>query len=136
MKSLKFLLVAFVGVSLLMSCNNAKTRKSELPEKQQEDVVTKSTQAQNDTITGRGCFGIVSETPYAIPAQRFDETAQALAHASGCFIESDLEKTGSVQVNAINGKMSIRDALLTAIAGTDLKITEESADHIKIELIP
>jgi hypothetical protein len=135
MKNIRFLLVAFVGISLLMSCSNSKTGKSQSSEIQSEDVVTKSTREQNDTITGRGCFEIISETPYDIPAQRFDETAQALAHASGCFIESDLEKTGSVQVNAINGKMSIRDALLTAIEGTNLKITEETNEKITVELV-
>lgn len=134
MKNIKFLLITFVSVSFLVSCNNSKTGKSQSSEKQSEEVVAQSIQAKKDTLIGRGCFEVVSETPYDIPAQRFDETAQALAHASGCFIESDLSKTGSIYVNAINGKMSIRDALLTAIEGKDLKITEETDKRIKVEL--
>ena len=135
MKSIKFFLVALVGVALLMSCNNSKSRKSKTQELQSEEGSSESTKAAADTVTGRGCFEIVSEIPYDIPAQRFDETAQALAHASGCFIESNLSKTGSVHVNAVKGEMSIRDAILTAIEGTNLQITDETNERIKVELI-
>ena len=83
----------------------------------------------------RGCLDTITEIPYDIPAQRFDETAQALAHATGCFIETDLAKTGSVKVNAVKGKMSIRDAIRVAIKGTKLQITEEKPDRLKVEIV-
>ncbi|MCD8539641.1 MAG: hypothetical protein LRY55_07620 [Leadbetterella sp.] len=86
--------------------------------------------------TGKSCFDIISEVPYTISAGRFDETAQQLAHASGCFIETDLAKTGAIKVNAVSGKMSIREAIQMAIKGTKLQITGETADKIKVELIP
>ena len=35
---------------------------------------------------GRGCLIIVADHPYSFKDWRFDETAQALAHASGCVI--------------------------------------------------
>lgn len=59
---------------------------------------------------------------YNISAQRFDETAQAIAHASGCSIKTDLGKTGAVKVNAVKGRMALLDAVRTAIKGTSLKI--------------
>lgn len=111
-------------------------RQRTSPEAGADEVVSESEAAPSDTITGRGCFEVLTEVPYDIPAQRFDETIQSLAHASGCFIETDLAKTGSLQVNAISGKLSIRDAILMAIEGTKLKITEETEEKIKIELVP
>lgn len=59
-----------------------------------------------------------------LPAQRFDETAQALAHASGCFIKTDLADTASVQVAAVSGHMSIAAALSRAIAPTRLQLVQ------------
>lgn len=82
----------------------------------------------------RRCFEVITEIPYDIPAQRFDVTAQALAHATGCFIETDLGKTGAVKVNAVKGKISIRDAVRMAIKGTRLKITEETPTKLTVVL--
>ena len=59
---------------------------------------------------------------YNIGAQRFDETAQAIAHASGCSIKTDLSKTGAVKVNSVKGRMTLLDAVRTAIKGTTLRI--------------
>lgn len=128
MRTIKILPLALVGLILTVSCSNSQKTQVNSTETKVEAT------AAGDSITGRGCFELVSETPYDIPAQRFDETAQALAHASGCFIDSDLSETGSVQVNAIQGKMSIRDAILKAIDGTGLVITEETETKIKVEL--
>lgn len=72
---------------------------------------------------------------YNIPAQRFDETAQALAHATGCSIRTDLSKTGAIKVNAVKGKMSIRDAIKMAIKGTDLKVTQSKPGELTVELV-
>ncbi|MCW3786820.1 hypothetical protein [Plebeiibacterium sediminum] len=130
MKNIRFILIGVVSVIIFMSCGNTQSSNN-----QAHQTISENTSESNDTIKGRGCFEIVSDIPYDIPAQRFDETAQILAHASGCFIETDLSKTGSVDVNAIKGKMSIRDAILVAIEGTNLKITEETEVKIKVELI-
>lgn len=62
--------------------------------------------------------------PVDLPAERFDETAQALAHASGCFIKTDLADTGAVQVAAVSGHLSIAAALARAIAPTRLQISQ------------
>ena len=58
-----------------------------------------------------------------------------MVHATGCFIESDLSKTGAVRVNPVKGRMSILEAVQMAIKGTNLRITEEQDDRIKVELI-
>ncbi len=130
MKNIQILFLV-VGTAFMVSCNQPKTTS-----KTDAEVEVKEASAEaTDTIVGRGCFEIVSDIPYDIPAQRFDETMQTLAHASGCFIETDLSVTGSIPVNAIQGKMSIRDAILVAIEGTNLKITEETDDRIKVEFV-
>ncbi len=70
---------------------------------------------------------------YDIHFSRFDETVQQLVHATGCFVETDLGQTGSVRPNAVKGTLSIREAVRTAIAGTDLRITHDDANVIRIE---
>ncbi|MCQ6261323.1 STN domain-containing protein [Alcanivorax sp. MM125-6] len=79
--------------------------------------------------TGK-CDAVVS---YDLPAQRFDETAQQLAHATGCFIEADTDEIGAVQVQPVAGRMSIRQALETALDGTGLAITEHAPNTLKVE---
>lgn len=69
---------------------------------------------------------------YDIHFSRFDETAQQLAHGTGCFISTDLSRTAAVRVNPVKGRMTIREALDTAIAGTGLKVTERQADSITV----
>ncbi|MAM56134.1 MAG: hypothetical protein CMN25_02240 [Salinicola sp.] len=69
---------------------------------------------------------------YDIPARRFDETAQQLAHATGCFVKTDLTRTASVRVNGIHGTMSIREALGTAIRGTDLEIADSEPGTVHV----
>ena len=69
---------------------------------------------------------------YDISFSRFDETAQQLAHGTGCFISTNLSRTAPVRVNPVKGRMTIREALHIAIAGTGLKVTEQQADSITV----
>lgn len=69
---------------------------------------------------------------YDINYSRFDETAQQLAHGTGCFISTDLSRTAPVRVNPVKGRMTIREALHIAIAGTALKVTEQQADSMAV----
>lgn len=87
-------------------------------------VVDNHRRTVNDTIT---------ELPYDIPAQRFDETAQALFHATGLSCQTDLSKTGSVKVNAVKGKISVLEAVKMAIDGTSLKIKEYNDSVVVVE---
>lgn len=70
---------------------------------------------------------------YNVNLPRFDETAQQLAHASGCFIETDLSQTGAVHVNPVQGTMTLREAIAQTIKGTPLKIVAQKPDSITIE---
>lgn len=100
------------------------------------DLKLDTIRAKSDSthMTCTRLLDAIPDTPYDIPAQRFDETARVLAHTSGCFIETDLAKTGSVRVNAVKGKMTPRKALHVAISNTKLRITKETKELIKVEL--
>lgn len=82
---------------------------------------------------GRGCINVVAVEPYNIPAQRLDETAQALAHAQGCNIVFDTKYAG-IPVNPVEGKMSIKEALDKALQGTGL--TVQNANDCMVEIGP
>ncbi|MDR6675510.1 hypothetical protein J2Y70_004146 [Xanthomonas translucens] len=69
---------------------------------------------------------------YDLPAARFDETAQQLAHATGCGIVYDDPSLSPLQVNAVKGRVSIRRAIHQAIDGSALQVTQESADTIAV----
>lgn len=71
---------------------------------------------------------------YEAPAQRFDERAQDLAHATGCFIETDMSETGAVQVPAVKGTFTIREAIAKSIVGARLKIARNEPDLIAVEV--
>ena len=89
-----------------------------------------SCSASPDVHVPRGkCDAIAN---YDISFSRFDETAQQLAHGTGCFISTDLNRTAAVRVNPVKGRMTIRDALRTALAGTGLKVTEQQPDSITV----
>ncbi|WP_251976735.1 hypothetical protein [Salinicola avicenniae] len=70
---------------------------------------------------------------YDISFDRFDETAQQIAHATGCFIQTDISKTGGVKPNAVEGKFTPRQAVEQAISGTRLQITDQTPDIITVE---
>lgn len=114
-----------------LTCGCADGEKKARQEKERAAVESVDTAS----ICRRTVRDTITELPYDIPAQRFDETAQQLVHATGCFIESDLSKTGAVRVNPVKGRMSILEAVQMAIKGTNLRITEEQDDRIKVELI-
>ena len=69
---------------------------------------------------------------YAIQSTRYDETAQQIAHATGCFIESDLSQTAAIQTQPVQGQLTPREAVQQAIKGSSLKIVQQDADRIVI----
>ncbi|WKV49556.1 hypothetical protein [Dickeya fangzhongdai] len=70
---------------------------------------------------------------YNIRFDRFDETAQQIAHATGCGIITDTSKTGAVRPHPVIGTMTIRQAVQTAITGTRLRITHQDGESITVE---
>ncbi|EKE86910.1 hypothetical protein [Idiomarina xiamenensis] len=69
---------------------------------------------------------------YDINFTRFDETAQQIAHGTGCFIEADLSELGAIKPNPVKGKLRVREAVRMAIKDTPLKIIDEKPDRIKV----
>jgi len=80
----------------------------------------------------QGRCDAVPDHDYDMPAARFDETAQQLAHATGCGIVYDDPSLSPVQVNAVKGRISIRQAIHQAIDGTALQVKQETADTIAV----
>ncbi|MGM3159347.1 hypothetical protein [Dickeya undicola] len=70
---------------------------------------------------------------YDLRFERFDETAQQIAHATGCGIITDTSKTGAVRPHPVIGTMTIRQAVQTAIVGTRLRITHQDGESITVE---
>ncbi|MFB4204985.1 hypothetical protein ACEZHJ_14355 [Arhodomonas sp. KWT2] len=70
---------------------------------------------------------------YDLDFDRFDEVAQQIAHATGCFIEvDDMAAAGKVRPNAVQGHMTPREAVYVAIEGTALSVVENEPDRIAV----
>lgn len=80
----------------------------------------------------QGKCDAVPDHAYAMPAARFDETAQQLAHATGCVIVYDDPALSPLRVNAVQGRISLRQAIHQAIDGTALQVTQETAETIAV----
>ncbi|MXV09154.1 STN domain-containing protein [Xanthomonas sp. LMG 9002] len=74
----------------------------------------------------------VPDHAYDLPAGRFDEVAQQLAHANGCMVVYHDPSLASLPVNAVKGQVSIRQALHQALDGTALRIAQDSADAMTV----
>ncbi|WP_369976819.1 STN domain-containing protein [Xanthomonas bundabergensis] len=82
--------------------------------------------------TVQGKCDTVPDHAYDLPAARFDETAQQLAHATGCGIVYDDPSLSPLQVHAVKGRISIRQAIHQAIDGTAIQVKQETADTIAV----
>ncbi len=56
-----------------------------------------------------------------LPAQRLDERVQALAHATGCFMEVDTALLADKQAKRVRGRMTARNALYLSLRGSGLE---------------
>ncbi|WIX31657.1 STN domain-containing protein [Salinicola sp. JS01] len=126
----RFALGALGAVTLALLCGCAPAPAAPKPDAQAAHSAGISPAAPETPAAAKGACDKPAAHP--IPAQRFDETAQQLAHATGCFIETDLSRTAAVPVNAVTGAMSIRQALETALAGTPLEIVAQTPDRITV----
>lgn len=92
-------------------------------------------EAANDVAAqgyGRGCLTIVADHPYDFEGWRFDETAQALAHASGCFIRVEDATVLSQPIAPVKGLMSINDAVKAALAGSSYEVKSATDTEIVV----
>ena len=74
------------------------------------------------------------QVTYNLPAQRFDETARAIAHATGCFIRYPNKALVNIPVQAVRGRLTRRQALRVALRGTSLRIVRETPDLMEVSL--
>ena len=71
---------------------------------------------------------------YNLPAQRFDETARAIAHATGCYIRYTDKKLMNLPVQPVRGRLTRRQALRVALRGTSLRIVRETPNLMEVKL--
>lgn len=76
------------------------------------------------------------QVTYNLPAQRFDETARAIAHATGCFIRYPEKSLMKVPVQAVRGRLTRRQALRVALRGTSLRIVRETPNLMEVVRTP
>ncbi|MCI2262348.1 STN domain-containing protein [Xanthomonas indica] len=88
--------------------------------------------ANASAAAATGKCDAVPDHAYALPAGRFDEVAQQLAHATGCMVVYRDPGLASLPVNAVQGQVSIRQALHQALDGTALRIAQERADTLTV----
>jgi hypothetical protein len=73
---------------------------------------------------------------YNLPAQRFDETARAIAHATGCYIRYTDKSLVNVPVQPVRGRLTRRQALRVALRGSALRIVRETPNLMEVMRAP
>jgi hypothetical protein len=73
---------------------------------------------------------------YNLPAQRFDQTARAIARATGCFIRYPDKSLVNVPVQPVRGRLTRRQALRVALRGTALRIVRETPNLMEVAREP
>ena len=76
------------------------------------------------------------QVTYNLPAQRFDETAHAIAHATGCYIRYTDKALVNVPVQPVRGRLTRRQALRVALRGTALRIVRETPNLMEVVRVP
>jgi hypothetical protein len=71
---------------------------------------------------------------YNLPAQRFDVTARAIAHATGCYIRYTNKSLVNIPVQPVRGRLTRRQALRVALRGTSLRIVRETPNLMEVML--
>jgi len=82
------------------------------------------------------------EGDYDIPAQRFDETMQQIAHATGCGINAvgasrspaQSARLSAMRVGAVHGHLTVRQACLMAIKGSAFAYAGEKDNVLYVRL--
>lgn len=76
------------------------------------------------------------QVTYNLPAQRFDQTARAIAHATGCYIRYPDRSLMNVPVQPVRGRLTRREALRVAMRGTSLRIVRETPNLMEVARVP
>lgn len=124
-KILLFTATITLAAGVLSACQKAETEAAQgtAPEAAAAPAQTPKRTAQADAQApqsrpGRGCLTVTAEHPYNLKDMRFDEAAQALAHATGCFIRYDDQELSAQKIAPVEGRMSIRDAVQKSLEGS------------------
>lgn len=118
----------FPGLVVLTHLLTAATPAASGPTRAQHPV-------QSPPVTARIEMGRCDvQVTYNLPAQRFDETARAIAHATGCYIRYPNRSLMSVPVQAVRGRLTRRQALRVALRGTSLRIVRETPNLMEVSL--
>ena len=81
---------------------------------------------------GRGCLQVTALHPYDLKDMRFDEAAQALAHATGCTVRYTDQELSAMKIAPVVGTMSIKDAVAAALAGSPYTISNATDEVIEV----
>lgn len=81
---------------------------------------------------GRGCLQVTALHPYDLKEMRFDEAAQALAHATGCTVRYTDQELSAMKIAPVVGTMSIKDAVAAALAGSPYTISNATDEVIEV----
>jgi hypothetical protein len=144
---------------LLLAAGPAAANRTSAPRPAQDKLATaqprpaaahaKSVAAQPKPVVAQAKPAVAQTTPaaarielgkcdiqatYNLPAQRFDETAQAIAHATGCFIRYTDQRLMNVPVQPVRGRLTRRQALRVALRGTSLRIVRETPNLMEVKL--
>jgi hypothetical protein len=93
--------------------------------------------AQSQPVKARIKMGRCDmQVTYNLPAQRFDETATAIARATGCYIRYTDKSLVNVPVQPVRGRLTRRQALRVALRGTALRIVRETPNLMEVVRVP
>ena len=81
---------------------------------------------------GRGCLQVTAVHPYDLKDMRFDEAAQALAHATGCAVRYTDQELSAMKIAPVVGTMSIKDAIAAALDGSPYTISNATDEVIEV----
>lgn len=82
--------------------------------------------------SGRGCLQVTAVHPYDLKDMRFDEAAQALAHATGCAVRYTDQELSAMKIAPVVGTMSIKDAIAAALDGSPYTISNATDEVIEV----
>ena len=81
---------------------------------------------------GRGCLQVTAVHPYDLKDMRFDEAAQALAHATGWAVRYTDQELSAMKIAPVVGTMSIKDAIAAALDGSPYTISIATDEVIEV----
>ena len=133
--------VAALSALFLAGCSDgAKTEPSTAaasssaaaPAKTEPSAASAAENTASAAQPGRGCLQVTAGHPYDLKDMRFDEAAQALAHATGCAVRYTDQELSAMKIAPVVGTMSIKDAIAAALDGSPYTISNATDEVIEV----